>query len=60
MNIFFAIVCFIAGAILILDAIFGWRLFRWAFGTLPRWLERLLEVLTGIGFITGGVVLLVV
>ena len=59
MNIFFAIACFIAGTILILDAIFGWRLFRWAFGKLPRWLERFLEVLTGIVFFAGGVILLV-
>ena len=58
MNIVFAVLCFIAGAVLIVDAIVGWRLFRWALGKLPRWLERLLEVLTGAVFVAGGVILL--
>lgn len=59
MNIVFAVICFIAGAVLILDAIVGWGLFHWALGKLPRWLERLLEGLAGAVFVAGGVVLLV-
>ncbi len=57
MNIFFAVICFLAAAILIVDAIVGWRLFRWAYGKLPRWLERTLEILTGVVFSIGGILL---